>query len=90
MATVRIPTTLRSFTRNQAEVRVEGATVGEVLHHLQRLYPELGARLLDGKGGVRRYINLFHNDEDIRFLQSLETPVAEGDTLSIIPAIAGG
>ncbi|HYO58767.1 ubiquitin-like small modifier protein 1 [Archangium sp.] len=90
MALIRIPTPLRSYTRNEAEVRVAGATVGEVLQNLERSYPGIGARLLDEKGAVRRYVNIFHNDEDIRFLKELATPVAEGDRITIVPAIAGG
>ncbi len=90
MATVRIPTSLRSFTRNQEEVRVGGATVGEVLRNLEKLHPGIGARLLDDKGAVRRYVNIFHNDEDIRFMLELDTPTAEADRITIIPAIAGG
>jgi molybdopterin converting factor small subunit len=90
MATVLIPAALRSYTRNKAEVPVEGRTVGEVLQGLDQAYPGIGARLLDEKGGVRRYVNIFHNDEDIRFLRSLQTPVADSDQISIIPAIAGG
>lgn len=90
MATVRIPTPLRTFTQNAGEVTVPGATVGEVLNGLEQQYPGIGTRLLDEKGSVRRYVNIFHNDEDIRFLQVLATPVAENDRISIIPAIAGG
>ncbi len=90
MALVRIPTSLRGFTRNEAEVRASGATVGEVLRDLERRCPGIGARLFDERGAVRRYVNIFHNDEDIRFLQELETPVADTDRLTIIPAIAGG
>ena len=90
MALVRIPTTLRSFARNQEEIRISGSTVGEVLQNLDKGCPGIGARLLDEKGAVRRYVNIFHNDEDIRFLQELATPVAEGDRIHIIPAMAGG
>lgn len=90
MAKVRIPTPLRSFTRNQEEVTTSGATVGEVLKELEKRFPGLGARLFDDKGAVRRYVNVFHNDEDIRFLQELDTPVRDTDRITIIPAIAGG
>ncbi|MGQ0508863.1 MAG: ubiquitin-like small modifier protein 1 [Myxococcaceae bacterium] len=90
MATVRIPTPLRTYTQNKEEVSAEGATVGEVLKSLEKSCPGIGARLLDDKGGVRRYVNIFHNDEDIRFLKELDTPVADSDKISIIPAIAGG
>lgn len=90
MAKVRIPTTLRGFTRNQVEVTAEGGTVGEVLRELEARFPGIGPRLLDDKGAVRRYVNIFHNDEDIRFLQELATPVSGTDRIIIIPAIAGG
>ncbi|MFL5349485.1 MAG: ubiquitin-like small modifier protein 1 [Hyalangium sp.] len=90
MAKVRIPTPLRSFTRNQEEITTSGATVGEVLKELEKRFPGLGARLFDDKGAVRRYVNVFHNDEDIRFLQELDTPVRDTDRITIIPAIAGG
>lgn len=90
MPTVRIPTPLRTYTQNREEVAVPGATIGDVLRNLEKACPGIGARLMDDKGAVRRYVNIFHNDEDIRFLQELETPVAEGDKVSIIPAIAGG
>ncbi|MHB1847157.1 MAG: MoaD/ThiS family protein [Deltaproteobacteria bacterium] len=90
MATVRIPSSLRSFTKNQEELQVPGGTVGEVLAALEKSAPGIGARLFDEKGGIRRYVNLFHNDEDIRFLQELKTPVKDQDKISIVPAIAGG
>ncbi len=90
MATIRIPTTMRSLTGNKGEVRVAGATVGEVLNNLEKAPPGLGARVFDEKGAVRRYVNVFLNDEDIRFLQELSTPVTEGDRITLIPAIAGG
>ena len=90
MATVRIPTSLRGFTGNKGEVHVAGATLSEVLHNLEKAHPGIGTRLLDEKGAVRRYVNVFLNDEDIRFLQELATPVAEGDRITLIPAIAGG
>jgi len=90
MAKVRIPAPLRSYTKDQAEVSAAGGTVGEILRNLEQSYPGIGPRLLDEKGSVRRYVNIFHNDEDIRFLKDLDTPVAENDRISIVPAIAGG
>lgn len=90
MATIRIPTPLRTYTQNRAEVPVQGKTVGEALRALEAACPGIGARIFDEKGALRRYVNIFHNDEDVRFLQELETPVTDQDTLSIIPAIAGG
>jgi sulfur-carrier protein len=90
MATVRIPASLRSFTKNQEEVQVDGKTVGEVLANLDKACPGIGGRIFDEKGGVRRYVNVFHNDEDVRFLQELKTPVKDGDRVSLVPAIAGG
>jgi len=90
MATIRIPTTMRALTRNQAEVVATGATVREVLKDLDARYPGLGARLLDERGAVRRYVNVFLNDEDIRALAELDTPVRDGDRLTLIPAMAGG
>ncbi|MDC0707822.1 MoaD/ThiS family protein [Stigmatella sp. ncwal1] len=90
MAKVHIPTPLRGFTRNQGEVQAQGATVGEVLSDLEKRFPGIGPRLLDGKGALRRYVNVFHNDEDIRGLQDLETPVKDSDRLTLIAAMAGG
>lgn len=88
--TVRIPTPLRKLTANQEEVKIEGSTVGEVLRNLDRAHPGIGERLLDPQGGIRKFVNIYVNDEDVRFLQNTETKVKEGDELSIIPAIAGG
>lgn len=90
MATIRIPTSLRSLTGNKGEVLVAGATVGEVLKNLDKAHPGIGTRVFDEKGAVRRYVNVFLNDEDIRFLGELATPVADGDRITLIPAIAGG
>jgi len=89
--TVKIPAPLRSLTANQSEVAVENAaTVQDVLEELSRKYPGLKDRLLDEKGALRRYVNLFRNDEDIRHGRGLATSLAEGDKLTIVPAIAGG
>jgi sulfur-carrier protein len=90
VATVRIPTSLRSLTANQAEVRVGGASLREVLQALEAKCPGTAARLLDAQGRVRRYVNIFVNDEDVRFLQELDTPVADVDRVTLVPAMAGG
>lgn len=89
-ATVRIPTPLRNLTGDQAAVTVEGASVGEVVKNLDAAYPGIGERVLDDDGQVRRFVNVFVDDEDIRFADGLDTPVKDGSTVSIIPAVAGG
>ncbi len=90
MATVRIPTQLRTLSAGSAEVSVDGATVGEVLAALETAHPGFNARLFDDAGALRRFVNVFVADEDVRFLQGLDTPVKPGQTLSIVPAVAGG
>jgi len=87
---VRIPTPLKKLTGEQDVIKAKGETVGEVLQWLTETYPGLKERLRDEQGEVRRFINIYVNDEDIRFIRNLETPLKEGDQLSIIPAIAGG
>lgn len=87
---VRIPTQLRTLTGGAGEVRVEGATVGEVLKALEAGHPGFGERLFDEQGELRRFVNVFLADEDVRFLEGLATPVTEGQTVSIVPAVAGG
>ncbi len=87
---VRIPTPLQKFTKNQSEVRVEGETVSEVIGQLDAQFPGVRERLCDDNGAVRKFINLYLNDEDIRFMDGEETGVKDGDELAIIPAIAGG
>jgi molybdopterin synthase sulfur carrier subunit len=87
---VRIPTPLRSLTRNQAEVLAEGKTIKEVIENLETAYSGIKERICDEEGNLRRFVNLYLNDEDIRFLEDLQTEVHEGDGLSIVPAIAGG
>ena len=89
-ATVRIPTTLRTLTGGKAEVSVDGSTVGEVLKALDAANPGFAERILDEEGALRRFVNVFVADDDVRFLQGLETPVPDGETISIIPAVAGG
>lgn len=90
MATVRIPTQLRTLSGGSAEVSVEGATVGEVLAALDTAHPGFSARLFDDAGGLRRFVNVFVADEDVRFADGLDTEVGPGQTVSIIPAVAGG
>jgi len=87
---VRIPTPLQKITNNQPEVAASGGTVAEVIQSLNQSYPQLKERLCDDAGKLRRFINVFVNDEDIRFLKGDQTPVKDGDDVSIIPAIAGG
>ncbi len=90
MATVRIPTQLRSLCGGAAEVDVEGSTVGELLKALDAAHPGFAARLFDHGGGLRRFVNVFVADEDVRFADGLDTKVEAGQTVSIIPAVAGG
>ncbi len=87
---VRIPTPLQKLTRNQSEVHVEGATVSEVIVQLEAHFPGVRERLCDDQGAVRKFVNLYLNDEDIRFMDGEQTEVNDGDELAIIPAIAGG
>ncbi|KGA94467.1 ubiquitin-like small modifier protein 1 [Leptospirillum ferriphilum] len=87
---VRIPTPLRPMANGQKEVHLKGVSVREILENLVRDYPGIRERLMDEKGEVRRFINIYVNEEDIRFLGGTETPLKDGDELSIIPAIAGG
>jgi molybdopterin converting factor small subunit len=90
MPTLRIPTQLRTLTDGAGEVTVDGSTVGEALKALDAAHPGFGERLFDEAGKLRRFVNVFVADEDIRFLDGLETPVEDGTTVSIIPAVAGG
>jgi len=87
---VRIPTPLRKLTRNQDVVNVPGATVGEVIANLERQFQGIKERLCDDQGQVRRFMNIYASEEDIRFLQGLDTPVKDGDEITIVPALAGG
>jgi MoaD family protein len=87
---VRIPTTLRSLAGGSSEVELDGSTVGEVLKNLDAAHPGFSDRLLDDAGGLRRFVNVFVADDDVRFLQGLDTPVPDGETVAIIPAVAGG
>ena len=90
MPSVRIPTPLRKLTNDLEVVSAAGANVGEILDNLDKAFPGLRERICDEQGNVRRFVNIFINDEDIRFLQERATPVKDTDELSIVPAIAGG
>lgn len=90
MAKVRIPTPLRKLTNNEELIEVNAASVGAAITELQTRYPGIKERLLDETGSIRRFVNVYVNEEDIRFLQNQETPLKGTDEISIIPAIAGG
>ena len=87
---VKLPTQLRDAAGGAAETEVTGSTVGEVLEALFEQHGELRDRLSDGDGGLRRFVNVYVDGEDIRFLDGLETPVSDGDEVTILPAVAGG
>lgn len=88
--TVRVPTTLRTLTGGESEVAVDGATVGDVLTALDAAHPGFKDKIMDDEGNLRRFVNVFVADDDVRFMDGLATPVPDGETLSIIPAVAGG
>jgi MoaD family protein len=87
---VRIPTPLQKLTQNQAEIRASGANIKELVDNLKEKFPGFKERICDETGKVRKFINIYVNEEDVRFLQRDETPLKDGDEVSIIPAIAGG
>ena len=87
---VRIPTPLRKMTQNEAEVSAEGSDIASLIDNLENNYPGIKDRICDDQGEIRRFVNIYLNDEDIRFLQGQSTSLADGDEVSIIPAIAGG
>ena len=87
---IRIPTPLRKLTGDLEVVQAEGNTIGDILQSLETSYPGLKERICDESGHVRRFVNVYVNDEDIRFLDENATPVKDGDEISIVPAIAGG
>jgi molybdopterin synthase sulfur carrier subunit len=89
-AKVRIPTPLRKLTNDEELVEVKATNIAEAINELQSRYPGIKERLLDDSGAVRRFVNVYVNEEDIRFLQNKETKLRDGDEISIIPAIAGG
>ncbi len=88
--TVRIPTTLRTLTDGASEVEIEGQKVSEVLDNLEAAHPGFSQRILDDSGALRRFVNVFVADDDVRYLDGLDTPVTSGTVVSIIPAVAGG
>ena len=88
--TVRVPAQLRPLADGHGEIAVDGGTVGEALKALDAAHPGFHDRLFDDAGKLRRFVNVFVADEDIRFMQGLETPLTDGQTVSIIPAVAGG
>ena len=90
MVSVRVPTPLRKFTNGIDEVSVDGSTVRSLVENLDQKYPGIKERICDETGKIRRFVNVYVNGDDIRFLQNLETALKEGDTISIVPAIAGG
>ena len=87
---VRIPTILRTYTGGAKEVAADGGTLGEVLDSLEATYPGIRARVLDDGGKLRRFVNVYVGEEDVRFASGLETPTPEGTQVSVIPAVAGG
>lgn len=90
MAKVRIPTPLQKLTQNQGEVSASGGTIKDVLADLEKQFPGIKERLYDEKGALRRFVNFYVNNEDIRFMSGETTPVKDADEISIVPAIAGG
>ncbi|QLE73460.1 MoaD/ThiS family protein [Streptomyces rectiverticillatus] len=88
--TVRIPTILRTYTGGKAEVTAEGATLAEVIQSLEAGHTGIAARVLDDAGKLRRFVNVYVNDDDVRFEQGLQTPTPDGSAVSVIPAVAGG
>jgi molybdopterin synthase sulfur carrier subunit len=87
---VRIPTILRTYTGGESEVSADGGTLSEVLDSLDGSYPWIKARILDDQGAIRRFVNVYVGNDDVRFLQALETSTPEGTQISVIPAVAGG
>jgi len=89
-ATARIPTILRTYTGGQAEVTADGATLQDVINDLEAQFAGIGGRVLDDNGALRRFVNIYVNDDDVRFIEGLASPIADGAQISIIPAVAGG
>ncbi len=87
---VRVPTILRTYTRGESEVKAEGVTLTEVLDSLDSSYPGIKGRIIDEQGALRRFVNVYVGNDDVRFLDGLDTPTADGAQVSVIPAVAGG
>jgi molybdopterin converting factor small subunit len=87
---VRIPTILRTYTQDQSQVTAEGETLSEVIESLEGTFPGIKARVVDEQGKLRRFVNIYVAEEDVRFAQGLDTPTPAGAQVSIIPAVAGG
>lgn len=87
---VRIPTILRTYTGGESEVSADGATLAEVLDDLESSYSGIKARILDEQGAIRRFVNVYVGNDDVRFLDALETKTPDGTQVSVIPAVAGG
>ena len=88
--TVRIPTPLRNLTKDQSDIQIEAATIGELLDNIEEQYPGIKDRLMDEQGELRRFVNVYVNEEDIRFLDGIKTALSSGDKVAIVPAVAGG
>lgn len=89
-ATINLPTILRTHAGGSRSIEADGATVGEVFEHLSRLHPKLGEQLSSPQGGLPIFVNVFVDDEDIRYLEGLDTPVGDRSEITILPAVAGG
>ncbi len=87
---VKIPTVFRKFTDQRASVEVEPGSIGEVIQRLDERYPGLRNQLLTGEGELHRFVNVYVNDEDVRYLDKLDTKASEGDTVALLPSVAGG
>lgn len=90
MPVVNLPNVLRQHAGGQRSVEVQGATIGELLESLQRAYPEMAGQLLTADGQLHKFVNVYLNDDDVRYLEKLDTKVLAGDSVSILPAVAGG
>ena len=88
--TIRIPTTFRELTKGNSSISSDGRTLGQLLEHVRTEYPDVVNRVLDDEGNLQRFVNIFLDDEDVRFLGGLDTELEEGQIVSIVPAVAGG